>query len=172
MLGRGTTVVGILIGLSAAATLLTRQLAGAVSDRHGPKLGVLLGLGVTALSGVAYLVSLSLPGSWGLTSLAIGRLLLGLGDSLFTTGIMAWAVTRVGPQHPGKAMAWIGIAMYGALAVGAPLGAVLGELGGFATVCVATGLLPLLAMPVTAILLGLPGAERRRVPFLGVVRAI
>ena len=172
VLGYGTTVVGILIGLSAVATLLTRQLAGAVSDRHGPKFGVLLGLGITALSGVAYLVSLSLPGSWGLASLVIGRLLLGLGDSLFTTGIMAWAVTRVGPQHAGKAMAWIGIAMYGALAVGAPLGAVLGDLGGFATVSVATGLMPLLAMPVAAILLGLPGTERQRVPFLGVVRAI
>lgn len=85
---------------------------------------------------------------------------------------MAWAVTRVGPQHAGRTMAWVGIAMYGALAVGAPLGAVLGDLGGFATVSVATGLMPLLAMPVAAILLGLPGAERRRVPFLGVVRAI
>ena len=172
VLGYGTTVVGLLIGLSAAATLLTRQLAGAVSDRRGPKFGVLLGLGTTALSGVAYLISLALPGNWDLACLAIGRLLLGLGDSLFTTGIMAWAVTRVGPQHAGKAMAWIGIAMYGALAIGAPLGAVLGDLGGFATVSVATGLMPLLAMPVAAILLGLPGGERRRVPFLGVVRAI
>ena len=172
VLGYGTTVVGILIGLSAVATLLTRQLAGAVSDRRGPKFGVLLGLGTTALSGAAYLVSLPLPGSWGLAALVVGRLLLGLGDSLFTTGIMAWAVTRVGPQHAGKAMAWIGIAMYGALAVGAPLGAVLGDLGGFATVSVATGLMPLLAMPVAVVLLGLAGAERRRVPFLGVVRAI
>jgi len=172
VLGYGTTVVGVLIGLSAVATLLTRQLAGAVSDRYGPKFGVLLGLGITALSGAAYIASLPLPGSWGLAALVIGRLLLGLGDSLFTTGIMAWAVTRVGPQHAGKAMAWIGIAMYGALAVGAPLGAVLGDLGGFATVSAATGLMPLLAMPVAAILLGLPGAERRRGPFLGVVRAI
>ena len=172
VLGYGTTMVGILIGLSAAATLMTRQLAGAVSDRRGPKFGVLLGLGITALSGAAYLVSLSLPGTWDLACLAAGRLLLGLGDSLFTTGIMAWAVTRVGPQHAGKAMAWIGIAMYGALAVGAPFGAVLGDVGGFATVSVATGLMPLLAMPVAAVLLGLPGAERRRVPFLGVVRAI
>ena len=170
VLGYGTTVVGLLIGLSAVATLLTRQLAGAVSDQHGPKLGVLLGLGTTALSGAAYLVSLLLPGNCGLAALAIGRLLLGLGDSLFTTGIMAWAVTRVGPQHAGRAMAWIGIAMYGALAVGAPLGAVLDDLGGFASVSVATGLMPLLAMPVAAVLLGLPGAER--VPFLGVVRAI
>jgi predicted MFS family arabinose efflux permease len=172
VLGYGTTVVGILIGLSAVATLLTRQLAGAVSDRYGPKFGVLMGLGTTAFSGAAYLVSLPLPGNWSLAALAIGRLLLGLGDSLFTTGIMAWAVTRVGPQHAGRAMAWIGIAMYGALAVGAPLGAVLGGFGGFATVSIATGLMPLLAMPVAAVLLGLPGAERRRVPFLGVVRAI
>ena len=32
--------------------------------------------------------------------------------------------------------------------------------------------MPVLAMPVAVVLLGLPGAERRRAPFLGVVRAI
>lgn len=48
--GYGTTVVGVIIGLSAAVTLLTRLLAGALSDRRGPKFAVLLGLGMTALT--------------------------------------------------------------------------------------------------------------------------
>jgi predicted MFS family arabinose efflux permease len=97
---------------------------------------------------------------------------LGLGDSLFTTGIMAWAVARVGPQHAGKAMAWIGIAMYGALAVGAPLGAALGALTGFGGVALAVVVMPLLGIPVALLLRGLPGVTQPRAPFLGVVRAI
>ena len=41
-LGYGTATVGAIIGLSAAVTLLTRQLAGAASDRNGPRATVLL----------------------------------------------------------------------------------------------------------------------------------
>ena len=171
-LGFGTTVVGVIIGLSAVTTLLTRQIAGSISDRRGPKLAVLTGLGITALTGLAYLSSLVAPHGGALGALAGGRVLLGLGDSLFTTGVMAWAVTRVGPEHAGKAMAWIGIAMYGALAVGAPLGAALGAVGGFGAVSIATTVMPLLAIPVAILLPALPGAGRQRVSFFGVVRAI
>ena len=175
VLGYGTTIVGVIIGLAAATTLLTRQLAGAIADRRGPRRAVLLGLVTAALSGVAYLVSLAVPQPAGLPVLALGRVLLGLGDSLFTTGIMAWAVGRVGPQHAGKAMAWIGIAMYAALAVGAPLGAVLGSTGwgGFGAVAVATTIMPLLAIPVALALPGHTGTPASRRPsFLAVVRAI
>lgn len=171
-LGYGTAVVGVIIGLSAAVTLLTRQLAGSVSDRRGPKVAVLLGLVTTALTGLAYLASLYAPSGWAIDLLAAGRVLLGLGDSLFTTGVMAWAVTRVGPEHAGKAMAWIGIAMYGALAVGAPVGAALGAWGGFGAVAICTSAMPLLAIPVAAMLPALPGAGPTRVSFLSVVRAI
>ena len=171
-LGYGTTMVGVVIGLSAGMTLLTRQLAGSVSDRRGPKFAVLVGLVVTAMTGLAYLASLAVPQEYGIGALLAGRVLLGLGDSLFTTGVMAWAVTRVGPQHAGKAMAWIGIAMYGALAVGAPVGAALGALGGFGAVAVATSVMPLLAIPVAMLLPALPGAGQQRASFLAVVRAI
>lgn len=172
VLGYGTTTVGIIIGLSAVVTLLTRQLAGQMADRKGPKFAVLLGLCITALTGLAYLASLESSGPSGLALLASGRVVLGLGDSIFTTGVMAWAVTRVGPQHAGKAMAWIGMAMYGALAIGAPVGAALGALGGFAAVALATCAMPLLAIPVAIGLPGLPGAAHRRASFLGVARAI
>src|ERR1700710_1572303 len=84
-LGYGTTVVGILIGLAPAATLLARQSAGALADGKGPKLAVLLGLVMTAATGLAYLASLGLGHAGGLGALAVGRVLLGLGDSLFTT---------------------------------------------------------------------------------------
>jgi predicted MFS family arabinose efflux permease len=172
-LGYGTTMVGAIVGLAAAATLLTRQLAGALADRRGPKLAVLIGLGITALAGLAYLVSLAVPPRGAIVAIGFGRLVLGLGDSVFTTGVMAWAVTRVGPHNAGRAMAWIGIAMYGALAIGAPVGVALDALGGFGAVALLTAAMPLLAIPIALRLTGLPAsAASHRASFLQVVRAI
>ncbi len=171
-LGFGTTIVGVIMGLSAVATLLTRQFAGALADRRGPKFGVLLGLVITALSGPAYLASLALPPDAGLAADALGRVCLGLGDSVFTTSLMSWAVARVGPRHAGRAMAWVGIAMYGALAIGAPFGALLDAWAGFLGVAVAVGIMPLLAIPVAIYLTGERAVSRRRPSFLGVARAI
>lgn len=172
VMGYGTTAVGVIIGMSAAVTLLTRQLAGGLADRRGPKYAVLTGLVVTALTGVAYLVSTMLTPGPGIGMLAAGRVALGLGDSLFTTGIMTWAVSRVGPQNAGRAMAWIGIAMYGALAAGAPIGGALAAFGGFPAVSIAVLAMPLLAIPVALALPGIPPVERRRVAFFSVIRAM
>ncbi len=171
-LGYGTTVVGLVMGLAPAVTLLTRQLAGRLADRRGPKLGVLAGLLTTAASGIAYLATTALPPGLGLAALLAGRMLLGLGDSLFTTAIASWAVSRVGPHHAGRAMSWIGIAMYGALAVGAPLGAVLGSLGGFGAVSVVVAATPLLGIPVALALTGLPAVAARRAALSGVLGAM
>ncbi len=171
-LGYSTTVVGLVMGLAPAVTLLTRQTAGRLADRRGPKLGVLAGLLTAAASGIAYLAAAALPPGPGLLALLAGRMLLGLGDSLFTTAIASWAVSRVGPYHAGRAMSWIGIAMYGALAVGAPLGAALGSLGGFGAVSAAVVALPLLGIPVASALRGLPAVAARRASLAGVIGAM
>ena len=113
-MGYGTATVGLVMGLAPVATLLTRQVAGALGDRRGAKTMVVVGLVTTALSGVAYLPSGLLPTSASLAAIVLGRAVLGLGDSLFTTALTAWVVARVGPQHAGRALAWNGIAMYGA----------------------------------------------------------
>ena len=113
-------------------------------------------------------MSVVAPGA-GLFWLAAGRVALALGDNLFTTGIMAWAVTRVGPGH---AMAWIGIVMYGALALGAPLGVVLDAVGGFPAVAGATALVPLLAVPVAWAQRDMAVGGEPRASLAGVVRLI
>jgi hypothetical protein len=56
-------------------------------------------------------------------SLAIviaGRLAAGLGESQFVTGCVSWSIASVGPQRAGMSMSWTGIAMFAALAIGAP----------------------------------------------------
>lgn len=170
--GYGPAVVGVVIGIGPVATLLTRQMAGALADRYGPKTMVVIGLVVTGLPAFAYLAALVLPGALGLAVLMLGRILLGLGDSLFTTGIMTWAITRAGPYHAGRAIGWIGIAMYAALAIGAPLGVTLGHLGGFAAVAIAAGVAPLLGIPVALAVPGVPGSRQQRLSFAGIVRTV
>jgi hypothetical protein len=56
----------------------------------------------------------------------------GRGESLVTTGTIAWGIGSAGARHTAKVISWNGITTYGALAVGAPVGVVLAGQGGLA----------------------------------------
>jgi hypothetical protein len=47
---------------------------------------------------------------------------LGSAESLVGSGSIGWGIGRVGAQNTAKVISWNGIASYGAIAVGAPLG--------------------------------------------------
>ncbi|UFN47936.1 arabinose transporter [Roseomonas sp. OT10] len=175
-LGFGPFVVGLVIGLQSLAAVVTRPHAGALVDRRGPPLAVLTGAPLLALAGGAYLLS-TLPDAAGaqLALLLAGRLLLGLGESLFLTGTMSWGIARLGAARTGMVMAWQGIAMFSALGLGAPAGLWLLERFGFAAVGWATLLLPLLAMALAALLPAPPARPRHdgpRVPMRRVLGLI
>jgi predicted MFS family arabinose efflux permease len=97
---------------------------------------------------------------------------LGLGESLLITGALAWPIARVGPQHSGKVMVWIGIAMYGAIAVGAPLGSLLAGAYGFASVAVVVIVLPLIGIAWAARLPAVAIAASARLGFWRIVGKI
>ncbi|MGC1305403.1 MAG: MFS transporter [Caulobacteraceae bacterium] len=173
-LGFGPVVVGLVIGLQSLVTLLTRQYAGQLCDRRGPKRASLAGLGLASLSGLLYLAS-SACAAQPLVALAIlvcGRLVLGLAESLFITALAAWSIARVGHQHAGRAMAWSGIAMYGALAIGAPLGTVAAHAGGFPAAAACAVLLPGLGALLAWRWTDAPLGTGHRASFLSVLRLI
>ncbi|KAF1068064.1 MAG: putative MFS-type transporter YhhS [Pseudomonas citronellolis] len=126
-LGYGSVLAGLVISVQYLATLLTRPYAGKVIDNLGPKRAVLYGMAGCALSGVCMLLPVAL-GDWPAASLAclfIGRMVLGTAESLVGTGSISWGIDRVGALNTAKVISWNGIASYGALAIGAPIGVLL-----------------------------------------------
>jgi MFS family permease len=143
-LGFSPFVVGLIIGLQSLATLLTRRYAGHLCDTAGPKRTTMFGFASASAAGVLYLVSVACTEhrELALAVLAAGRLVLGLGESLFITALASWSIAHVGTQHTGRAMAWNGISMYSAIALGAPVGLAIEHLGGFTWVAACAVLTP------------------------------
>ena len=170
-LGYGTVIAGLVISVQYLATLLSRPYASRFIDTRGSKRAVMIGLAGCGLSGVFMLVSTwltSMP-AWSLASLLIGRLVLGSAESLVGSGSIGWGIGRVGAQNTAKVISWNGIASYGAIAIGAPLGVVMvGHLGMWslgASIMALGALGVLLAWPKLAA----PIVSGVRLPFLHVL---
>ena len=173
-LGMSALVVGAAIGAQFVAALLTRAWAGTLADTRGAKRAVVTGFLIAAFSGLAYLASLAfvaipVASVW---VLLLGRVLLGCAESLVVTGALSWGVGLVGPQNAGKVMAWIGIAMYGAYAAGAPAGVAVYAQSGFVGIAVATVFIPLMALAIVAAVRPVAPTASRRVPFYKVLGAV
>jgi MFS family permease len=126
-LGFGAVIAGLVISVQYLATLLSRPYAGRIIDNRGSKRAVMYGLAGCGLSGVFMLASAALTHlpALSLASLLIGRLVLGSAESLVGSGSIGWGIGRVGATNTAKVISWNGIASYGALAIGAPLGVLL-----------------------------------------------
>ncbi|RAO75825.1 MFS transporter [Dyella jiangningensis] len=147
-LGMGAVIAGLVISTQYVATLLSRGFAGRTSDTAGPKRTAWIGLLACAVSGSLMIVA-ALLRAWPMASLGtmlLARLALGMGESCVATGCIMWGIGRVGSEHTAKVISWNGIATYGALAVGAPLGVVLVAIGGFVMIGLSAVSLMLLAL--------------------------
>ena len=172
-LGMSTLVVGMVVGAQFAAALLSRAWAGNFADMRGPKRAMLIGMLVAASSGVLYLASLAFVDTPALSVWVLaGRVVLALGESLIITGSMGWGMGLVGPQNAGKVMAWIGIAIYAAFALGAPLGVAINSQWGFSGISIATLLLPLCAFAIVAGAKGVAPTSQRRTSFYKVLGTV
>lgn len=167
------TKAGWAIGLQSLATVATRQYAGTLSDRRGPRSAVLLGLPLCVFAGLANLwAAVACDHSSALAILMTGRVLLGIGESLFLTGAMSWGIARIGAAQSGRVIAWQGLGMFGAVMLGAPVGLALYRSSGFAAVAALATAAPLVAVVIALSLPTVHPPGGVRLPFRRVAQAI
>ncbi|MGB6306958.1 MAG: arabinose transporter [Steroidobacteraceae bacterium] len=173
-LGYSTLMVGLVIGIQFLATVLTRGYAGRLTDRHGGRRAALQGAGVCAVSGLFYLLSgmPRLSPTMSLSFIVLGRLAAGLGESQLVTGCVSWSIASVGPQRAGLSMSWTGIAMFAALAIGAPVGMQLYQVYGFQIAMFACVAAPLVAAVIALYESPYATAAGPRLPFHRVIAQI
>lgn len=153
VMGYSAFWAGLVISLQYFATLLSRPHAGRYADLLGPKKVVIFGLCGAFLSGLCYLLAGMQSGVMSLVLLCLGRVILGIGQSFAGTGATLWGVGVVGNVHIGRVISWNGIATYGAMALGAPLGVLCYHYGGLHGLA-----LTIMAVALLAVLLALPRA--------------
>lgn len=126
-LAYSSVIAGLAISVQYLATLLSRPYAGRTADAWGPKRTVLCGLVACGASGLLVALGGVFSGvPWlSLVALILGRLVLGFGESWVSTGAIMWGIGQVGPANTARVISWNGVATYGALALGAPLGVAL-----------------------------------------------
>lgn len=170
-LALGAMAVGVVAGLQFAAALLSRAGAGAMTDRRGAKRAVVGGFMLGSIAGLFYLLAddLSARPLAALAALLAGRAVMGCAESLIVTGVLSWGVSRVGPQNAGRVMAWVGVAIYAAYALGAPAGMRLYGASGFAGIAWVTVLIPLAALALVLPQRGVRVSGGARTPFYRVV---
>ena len=173
-LGLNSAWAGLAVGIAFLSTIVTRNYAGSLADRMGGKSCMLRGLLAYAAANLICLISVwpALPTPASYIVLIFGRLLVGLGESLALVGMISWGIGLMGPGRAGRVLAITGMCIYGAFAVGAPLGLTMLShigFGGLMTVC---GLLPLLGFGAARTQLGIAPHAGKREPFWRIIGRI
>ncbi|MFT4202343.1 MAG: MFS transporter [Chitinophagaceae bacterium] len=128
-LGYSTFVAGLVISLQYFVTFVVRGFAGTLVDKRGPQPAVLLSMFSFVVSGVLLLSAFLFTGKplLSLSFILLARLMTGCAEGMVGASPISWAMLVVGREHTGTIISYNGIASYGALALGAPLGVVLSK---------------------------------------------
>ena len=174
-LGYSAMMAGVIISLQYVTTFLLRGYAGNIVDKRGPKPAVILSMIGFSLSGILLFVAYMLRDNPALSLgiLMLTRLMTGFAEGLVGASPINWAILAVGDKYTGKAMSLNGIASYGALAAGAPLGVILHNsygIGSLGLLIIAVGLVGLIYAKSKTALKGHIDAPRQ--PFLKVLKTV
>jgi MFS family permease len=166
-MGFSAALAGLVISIQYIATLLSRPWAGRISDRAGAKVSVLWGMAACTTSGVLLVAAAAfhLNPLLSLSTLILSRLVLGVGESLGSTGSTLWAITSAGSEHTAKVISYNGISTYGAMALGAPLGVVMDLHWGLASIGMLTILIGAVSLAVAFRKSPVPVAPGEHLPF-------
>jgi MFS family permease len=141
-MGYSAALAGLVISIQYIATLGSRPWAGRISDRAGAKVSVLWGMAACTASGGLLVAAAGLFTAhihWlSISALILSRLVLGVGESLGSTGATLWGISSAGQESTAKVISYNGISTYGAMALGAPLGVVMDRTWGLSSLGVLT----------------------------------
>jgi MFS family permease len=128
-MGYSTVLAGLAISVQYVATLASRPWAGRISDHMGAKVSVLWGMACCTASGVLLLAAVALfDVRWlSFAVLVVSRLVLGVGESLGSTGSTLWGIAAAGQEQTARVIGMNGISTYGGMALAAPLGVILDQ---------------------------------------------
>ncbi len=172
-LGLDNALGGLAVGLPFLTTLLTRAQAGRLADERGGRRCMLRGLGVyTVASAICMAAAVPATPHLRFAVLLAGRALLGVGESQVAVGMIGWGIGLMGHARSGKVIALVGAGMYGALAVGGPLGLALFRALGFAGLMATCTLLSVLGAAIAFRFPDAPPTPGQRQPLWRVVRRI
>jgi len=151
-LGFGNALSGLAVGIAFLSTILTRGWVGRLADTKGGKRSMRRGLLVYMLSTAICLLSTwqPLPHEISYGILILGRLLMGIGESLTLIGMLTWGLAMTGRSGSGRFFSIMGAGMYGSYALGGPLGVYLYMHAGFAAAMLACFVTPLLGLIMIA----------------------
>ncbi|KWS66097.1 MFS transporter [Pseudomonas savastanoi pv. fraxini] len=132
-LGFSPLIAGLTIASQYLATLLSRPFAGRATDTLGSKRSIVFGLWGIVISGSMTLLATLLQefATLSLSILIVARLFLGISQGLIGVGTISWCIGKLGAEHTARSISWNGIASYGAIAIGAPLGVIVIDAVGF-----------------------------------------
>jgi MFS family permease len=139
-MGYSALLAGLAVSIQYIATLGSRPWAGRISDHVGAKIAVLWGMGACTGSGALLIVAAALHRTPVLSFavLIASRLVLGVGESLGSTGATLWGITSAGLEHTAKVIGYNGVCTYGGMALAAPLGVVLYQRWGLTAIGLVT----------------------------------
>jgi MFS family permease len=127
-------VVAVLVSSYAVAQLVSAPLWGRVSDKHGRRPALLIGMGSAALAFVVFAFSESLD--W----LLLSRIVQGAGGG--TVGVIqAYVADATRPEDRAKSLGWLSAATNAGVAIGPVLGSWTAHLGAPAPGLFAAGLM-------------------------------
>lgn len=143
-IGAGDVAVGVVTGAFAITGLACRPLAGSFADSRGRKPVVLLGATLMAVASALLFVPAGVPG------LIVARLLLGAGEGMVYTAGASWVVDIAPVARRGRIIGLYGLAIWGGLAFGPPIGELLLRASSYETVWAFAVATPLLAAAIAA----------------------
>ena len=173
-LGLSNGLRGLAVGIDFLTTILSRGFSGRFADRNGGKACMMRGLLLyAAASAICLVAGATGDPAWAFALLIVGRLVLGLGESMAIVGMLSWNIALLGPQRSGTVFSLVGASLYGAFALGGPLGLLCFGQFGFTGLMLLCSPLPLLGwLMVCRMPAVVPASARPGVSFLRVLGSI